>query len=426
MQPSPNALLVGSIVTGILLRTQLFWTFDSNPHVHAFIADRVEISSPVSGFKNIENGIFLRSHDLSPYANDVFHSSPIILSIFEYLVTNAFYLKATFIIIDVITGLCLYFIASSSQRFFQDHFPKHFTSTLSHTFLCSPYFALFCHFFYYLNPLVILVSCCKSTANLSHALISLSISLSIYGSVTLSSTVLALATVLDVYPVLLVPIHIVLMIQCCESRRRSLVLSVTLFVATYLFAVIYLFGFNYKLNGSDWDFIDKFYGFMFFGTDITPNLGCWWYFRMSLFKRFGSFFTIILNLQPIAFMMPTIWRFGAFPFYPLFLMIHQYSVFRVYPVISDGIFGITFLVISSFMFWNHFKHSLLLIIVYCIGLQLMFFMWYMWIEGGVGNANFYYAGNILYNISQLYAMVTSIKAARKDMADRESVKVKSA
>ena len=53
------------------------------------------------------------------------------------------------------------------------------------------------------------------------------------------------------------------------------------------------------------------------------------------------------------------------------------------------------------------------VITYFIGLQLMFFMWYMWISGGVGNANFYYAGVLIYCLTNLYAICTSISSARR-------------
>ncbi len=45
----------------------------------------------------------------------------------------------------------------------------------------------------------------------------------------------------------------------------------------------------------------------------------------------------------------------------------------------------------------------------------MFFMWYMWIEGGTGNANFYYAGNLLYCGCNLYTICISISAARRHL-----------
>ena len=172
-------------------------------------------------------------------------------------------------------------------------------------------------------------------------------------------------------------------------------------------------GFNFKYNDSNWNFIENYYLFMFEGRDITPNIGGWWYLKMSLFNRFQTFFTIILNLQPLVFVFPFLWRFGEYPYFCYYLMIHLFQIFRVYPSLSDTTFGITFLFISSFIIYNNFKHTLGLIIAYFIGLQLMFFMWYMWIEGGTGNANFYYAGNLLYCACNLYTICISISAARR-------------
>merc|ERR1712039_969015 len=142
----------------------------------------------------------------------------------------------------------------------------------------------------------------------------------------------------------------------------------------------------------------------------TPNISGWWYLKMSLFRRFQTFFTIILNAQALVFVFPFIWRFGCYPHFCAYLVIHMYQIFRVYPCLSDTIFGLTFLFISSFITFTHFRHSLVFIIAYCVALMLMFFMYIMWIYGGVGNANFYYAGNLIYCLTNLYIICTAISS----------------
>ena len=410
------SLLIITLFIGICIRFILFYIFDLNPSLYSFISDRVEISTPICSWKSFVEGIYLKKHSISPYSNDIFHSSPILLHIFDKLMDKPLIIKFIFILFDIITSINLYFIGYSSQKYFLSNNNNNNFKKPSLSILSSPYFCLIIYLFYWLNPFIILITCCKSISNISHMFISLSISCSIYGLITCSSIILAIATIIDIYPFLLLPIQITMILNNLKKnkyKKNNKILCITLYIITYIITIIYLFGFNFKYNDLNWNFIEKYYLFMFIGKDITPNIGSWWYLKMSLFNRFQTFFIIILNLQPLVFVFPFLWRFRSFPYFCYYLIIHLFQIFRVYPCLSDTIFGITFLFISLFIIYDNFKHSLILIITYFIGLQLMFFMWYMWIEGGTGNANFYYAGNLLYCATNLYTICISISSARR-------------
>eukprot|EP01084_Bolivina_argentea_P206668 352783_1 len=118
---STTMLFIMVLFIGILIRMMCFNIFETNPSLHLFISERVEISTPKSSWKSFSEGIFLRKHNLSPYSNDVFHSSPMLLKLFE-IATDLSSIKQLpiteiiFVLFDMITMINLYYISYSSQQ----------------------------------------------------------------------------------------------------------------------------------------------------------------------------------------------------------------------------------------------------------------------------------------------------------------------
>ncbi|KAJ1030044.1 hypothetical protein NDA16_000957 [Ustilago loliicola] len=48
---------------------------------------------------------------------------------------------------------------------------------------------------------------------------------------------------------------------------------------------------------NGWAWTEQVYGLMFFATDLTPNLGLWWYFFMEIFDHFRDFFLLTFNIH---------------------------------------------------------------------------------------------------------------------------------
>jgi phosphatidylinositol glycan class U len=58
------------IAFAVLLRLFLFTAFPSLPDL---LTNRVEISTPVTSFKRLQEGLFLYTHGVSPYDGGIFH-----------------------------------------------------------------------------------------------------------------------------------------------------------------------------------------------------------------------------------------------------------------------------------------------------------------------------------------------------------------
>ena len=69
--------------------------------------------------------------------------------------------------------------------------------------------------------------------------------------------------------------------------------------------------------------------------------------RLQLFPQFLSFFTVILQSQPLVFVFAYMIRFQDYPHISIYLIIHCYQTFRVYPTISDTMFALVLYVATS-------------------------------------------------------------------------------
>ena len=58
------------VVLAVSLRLFLFTAFPSLPDL---LTNRVELSTPVTSFKRLQEGLFLYSHGVSPYDGGIFH-----------------------------------------------------------------------------------------------------------------------------------------------------------------------------------------------------------------------------------------------------------------------------------------------------------------------------------------------------------------
>ena len=70
------------------------------------------------------------------------------------------------------------------------------------------------------------------------------------------------------------------------------------------------------------------------------------------------------------------------------------------------------------------KHLIPLVICMMTSILLMYFEWYMWIDAGIGNANFYYGANLFYVLCNLYLITASIAAARQYIYHKSKDEIK--
>ena len=263
----------------------------------------------------MEEGIYLLNRGYSPYANNIFHSSPLLLQFFSFIESFdiSYLLKICFIIFDLIVCYNLYYIGKHLQLYLVKHklfqynesYHKNEVTTSLHS---SPYFALIISLIYNLNPFIIAVCVSKSNSNISHALVTSAILFCLNfdfeaskdeikkrnGKIVISAFILALATVIDVYPILLLPVCIQFLtmktniinervlrkensqnndITSFESSRSENSIKICFFyILSFVIGLALFLNWNVLfLNETEsderkdinWDFIKEFYFFMF-------------------------------------------------------------------------------------------------------------------------------------------------------------------
>lgn len=82
------------------------------------IRNRIEVSTPLNSWKRVEEGAFLYKNGVDPYEGDVYHENPLVLIGAHFLIEHFFHLiPLLFVVVDLLTGLLLYFMAKVT---FQD------------------------------------------------------------------------------------------------------------------------------------------------------------------------------------------------------------------------------------------------------------------------------------------------------------------
>ena len=96
------------------LRLVLFLGF---PSLAELLTGRVEISTPVTSFKRLQEGLFLYTHNVSPYDGGVFHQAPLLLPLFAIIPSQVFSIVTSFlyILVDLLCASALMQIADTGE-----------------------------------------------------------------------------------------------------------------------------------------------------------------------------------------------------------------------------------------------------------------------------------------------------------------------
>lgn len=96
------------------IRLTFFYAFPSLPEL---LAGRVEISTPVTSYKRLKEGLFLYTHNVSPYDGGVFHQAPLLLSLFAIIPPPLFSIMTNllYILVDLLCAEALARIASTGE-----------------------------------------------------------------------------------------------------------------------------------------------------------------------------------------------------------------------------------------------------------------------------------------------------------------------
>ncbi|TQN74025.1 Phosphatidylinositol glycan anchor biosynthesis class U protein [Colletotrichum shisoi] len=383
----------GVYAAAAALRLLLFVAFPGLPDL---LTGRVEISTPVTSFKRLQEGLFLYNHNVSPYDGGVYHQAPLFLPLFSLLPdlkSLPIFAYFLYILVDILTADALCRIADSGEA----GSSRLFTSPRRG----KRWSGLVVASLFLFNPFTMATCVGRSTSVFSTCAILHAVAKAISGAPLGAMVALSFATYLSMYPLLLLPPLVLLAYDRQDPSRR--IASTALFALTnvaVLAAVLAaLFLMSFLLTGGSWEFFSSTYGAQLTLNDLTPNVGLWWYFFVEMFDSFRPFFLAVFWLHLSSYVGPLTIRIRSQPLVVVTLMVGIFAIFKPYPSIAD-----TSLFLAMLSLFRHLFPLMRYTFVGAATIMYASFLgpafYHLWIYAGSGNANFFYAITLVWSLGQ--------------------------
>ncbi|KAH8179224.1 GPI transamidase subunit PIG-U domain-containing protein [Sarocladium implicatum] len=378
-----------------LLRLALFVAFPALPDL---LTGRVEISTPVTSFKRLQEGLFLYNHNVSPYDGGVYHQAPLLLPLFSLLPdvhSWPIFTAVLYTIVDILSADALTKIAETGEAGQSKLF-----SSPRRAKRASPWIVAAAFLF---NPLTIATCIGRSTAVFTTCATLHAIARAVHGSPLNAMVAISFASYLSMYPLLLLPPLILLAYdrQPTDVSRRtdSLFQFALKNVAVAGSCISVLLGMSSLLTGGSWDFLERTYGIQLTLSDLTPNVGLWWYFFIEMFDSFRAFFLAVFWLHLTAYVGGLSIRIRTQPLAVLTILLGIFSIFKPYPSVADTSLFLGLLPLFRHVFpLMRYTFVAGAAILYATFLGPAFY--HLWIYAGSGNANFFYAITLVWSLGQ--------------------------
>ncbi|KAF2264385.1 CDC91 cell division cycle 91-like protein [Lojkania enalia] len=394
------------------VRLLLFTAFPSLP---SLLAGRVEVSTPVTSFKRLQEGLFLYTHDVSPYDGGVYHQAPLLLPLFSLLPNTSYYPFATnlvYIAVDLLGANALMQIAESGQSATTRLFKS------SRNDLRWSSVAIGAGFLF--NPFTVATCIARSTSALANLFILMAMAKASQGASITFVFALSIAAYLSMHPLLLFPPLLILCYDARATRSRQAPNAFT-FTAIYALGLVVSLGSLLYISSvltSSWEFLASTYGVRLLLPDLTPNVGLWWYFFTEMFDSFREFFLGVFWVHVASYMPGLTIRLRKQPLFVATTLTGIFAIFTPYPSIADAALYLSLVPLFRHLF-PLMRYTFLAssTILYASFLGPAFY--YLWIYAGSGNANFFYAITLVWSLGLSVVVGDSLYAALRDELDVE-------
>ncbi|GLB37782.1 putative cell division cycle protein 91 [Lyophyllum shimeji] len=375
-----------------LVAARLLLSLTSLPDV---LKDNHLLSSALTSYSNLQEGIYLFQNGVDPYSGGSFRHSPIFLSLFTTLlpVTGAGS-SILWTLCDAVGAWALINIWRARQRV---------SSSQRDPLIAAMYL---------LNPYVCLPSLARSTSSFENTLMLLSLMFASQGRVSASLLSLAFLVHLSLSSILiLTPLLLLLLIDpvsrlASPKSLRTLGVDFRLLLPNLgVFLLCFCtFAVAATLVSGGWAWIPQTWGANLTLPDLTPNTGLWWYFFTEMFDHFRPFFLMVFSVHLLIYIAPICIKFQYDPLYAAFLLIGILGTFKAYPTLSDP--GLFLSMIAIFPeVYPHLRHPIVTGLLHLHAALLMPLFNQLWLNQGTGNANFYYASTLVFACSNGAALI---------------------
>lgn len=154
------------------------------------------------------------------------------------------------------------------------------------------------------NPFSIATCIGRPTSILTNTVILLAVAAAARGDVPKSILAIGFASYLSLYPVLLAPPLALLAYDRALPKADTVQASskhVLRYFAGLTGTMASFLTLSYFVLGSSWEFLTSTYGVQLTLSDLSPNVGLWWYFFVEMFDSFRDFFLSVFWLHLISY-----------------------------------------------------------------------------------------------------------------------------
>ncbi|KAF8198070.1 GPI transamidase subunit PIG-U [Pholiota molesta] len=356
-----------------------------------------QLSSPLTSFSQLREGISLFNNDIDPYSGGSFRHSPLLLSFFATILPNSTKLASILWALNDIAGaLAMVQIYRARQNV---------RRTPRDTLVAA---------LYLLNPYILLSSLALSTSSIENTLMLVSIMFACQGKAPASLFVLSFLAHLSLsWIVVLFPILILLVsspvshLASPKALQANFRRMFSLFGDFYVYIVTLTLISTLICGNSNW--VSQTWGATLTLPDLTPTTGLWWYFFTEMFDHFRPFFLMVFNVHVLIYVVPICMKFQYDPLFATFLLLGILALFKSYPTLSDP--GLFLSMIAVFPeIYSYLRHPIVTALLHLHSSLLMPLFHHLWLTQGTGNANFFYATTLVFAIANGAALIDCLWA----------------
>ncbi|KAJ3504422.1 hypothetical protein NLJ89_g7940 [Agrocybe chaxingu] len=385
--PPPTLNFTAVFIALVAARIWLSLTDLSNVLKH-----EQELSSPLTSFSQLQEGIYLFQHDVDPYSGGSFRHSPLLLSLFTTVLPSSRTLASLLWTLNDVAG------AWAMVEIWRAR--QHLRSSPRDILIAS---------LYLLNPYIFLPSVALSTSSLENTLMLLSILFACRKKASAALFTLSFLLHLSLSSILMVlPITLLLVTdphshlaspKALAVPLKALVLPLGEFAVYTAFLTLVS---TLVVGGGDW--ISQTWGATITLPDLTPNTGLWWYFFTEMFDHFRPFFLMVFSTHLLIYIIPVCIKYQYDPLFASFILIGILGTFKAYTTLSDP--GLFLSMIAIFPeIYPHMRHPIVTALLHLHAALLMPLFNHLWLTQGTGNANFFYATTLVFACANAAGLV---------------------
>jgi phosphatidylinositol glycan class U len=297
----------------------------------------------------VQEGLYLYTHNVSPYDGGVYHQAPLLLPLFSLLPNASYHPFATsvlFTVVDLLSAYALAQIADSGQaattRLFKSSRRGLRWSSAAIAAGYASHRVHACHVLtphsFLFNPFTLATCMARSTTALTNLFILTAMAKACQGASTAFLLAISAASYLAMHPVLLFPPLLVLLYDA-RSEKTKTAPSALRFTAVHTLGLVAVSGtllFASALLSGSWGFLEATYGVRLLLPDLTPNVGLWWYFFTEMFDSFRDFFLGVFWLHVASYTPGLTIRLRTQPLFVATTLTGIFAIFTPYPSVADA------------------------------------------------------------------------------------------